>query len=68
MSAIEKMLEVTIQCRRIDFSEVSRDQAVGYIHDKCRGMTAIQMATVVKNVLGAEPGQIECHHHQAESD
>lgn len=46
------MVAVTSRCKNIDFSQVTRDQAVSYVKSQCTGMTSVQADVVVANVLG----------------
>jgi hypothetical protein len=51
-ASLGQMMAVTLRCRDIDFSAVTRDQAVAYVKSQCRGMTKAQVDSVIKNVLG----------------
>lgn len=52
MSIVDQMMTVTLRCKNIDFTKVTRDHAVGYIKSLCLGMTSAQQDVVIKNVLG----------------
>lgn len=50
--AVDQMKAVTLRCRDIDFSGVTRAQAVVYIKSQCVDMPPAQVDAVIKNVLG----------------
>lgn len=52
MSIADQMMTETLRCKNIDFTKVTRDQAVDYIKNLCAGMTSAQQDVVSKNVLG----------------
>jgi hypothetical protein len=52
MNVIQQMMDVTQRCKGIDFTQVTRDQAIAHVKSLCNGMTDQQMAVVIKNVFG----------------
>ncbi|WP_166485907.1 hypothetical protein [Rhodoferax ferrireducens] len=52
MSILDQMVAVTLRCKGIDFTQVTRDRAVSFVKSLCPGMTPDQQDVVIKNVLG----------------
>lgn len=49
---IDHMTELVTHLKTVDFSAVTRDQAIVYIATKCAGLTSAQVKVVIQNVLG----------------
>jgi len=56
MSTIEPTMAVTLRCKDIDFTQMSRDGAESYFKSQCQsqGMTPVQTDLVIQNVLGPD--------------